>query len=162
MEETKELAIPEGYEFDRVEGGEVILKKKKQVFPGIWEDCLFVVNDVDHIDERACIIDYSDVEDMYYDIGEGCRPFLPFGLGKPMLALCQLLVCRNAWWKILEWRPDWENIEEHKFCIYAAGNTVLRGSCRNENNILAFPDPETRDRFLDSFRDLIEEAKELL
>ena len=29
MEETRKLTIPDGYEFDRVEGGEVILKKKE-------------------------------------------------------------------------------------------------------------------------------------
>ena len=31
MEETKKLTIPDGYEFDRVEGGEVILKKKEGI-----------------------------------------------------------------------------------------------------------------------------------
>ena len=30
MEETKKLAIPDGNEFDRVENGEVILKKKEE------------------------------------------------------------------------------------------------------------------------------------
>ena len=40
MEEMKKLTIPEGYEFDRVKDGEVILKKKEVVLPKSYYDCM--------------------------------------------------------------------------------------------------------------------------
>ena len=163
MKEIEKLAIPEGYEFDRVENGEVILKKKEQVFPNTWEECLCVVNDVEQIDESACIIEYSVDEDLQdrHTIDETDQSFLPLGLGKSMLALCQLLVCRDAWWKLLGWKPDWKKPEE-KHCIVFMCDGVAKQVKTYESCILAFPKCGVRDKFLETFRDLIEEAKELL
>ena len=78
-----------------------------------------------------------------------------------MLALCQLLICRNAWWKQLGWKPDWEKPEE-KHCIVFKCDGVEKQVKTYESCILAFPKYEVRDKFLETFRDLIEEAKELL
>lgn len=89
------------------------------------------------------------------------RDVLPAGMGKPMLALCQLLICRNAWWERLGWKPDWSNPNE-KHCIVRKGEAADKQIKRFESCILAFPTEEVRDQFSDSFRDLIEEAKELL
>ena len=40
MEQEKKLAIPEGWGFDRVENGEVILKKVVEELPKTWADCI--------------------------------------------------------------------------------------------------------------------------
>ena len=164
MKEIEKLAIPDGYEFDRVENGEVILKKKEQVLPDTWEECLCVVNDVEQIDESACIIEYSVDEDLQdrHTIDETDQSFLPLGLGKPMLALCQLLVCRNAWWKVLGWKPDWNNGSEIKFYIATRSGRLDRYYGYSQNHILSFPTIDVRDKFYEAFKDLIEEAKELL
>ena len=163
MKEIEKLAIPDGYEFDRVENGEVILKKKEQVLPDTWEECLCVVNDVEQIDEAACIVDYKvDSLQDRHAIDETDQSFLPLGLGKPMLALFQLLVCRNAWWKVLGWKPDWTDKYTEKYCIYFACGSVDTIISNCMGYIFAFPTAQVCDQFLATFRDLIEEAKELL
>ena len=57
MEETKKLTIPDGYEFDRVEGGEVILKKKEVVLPRTFDECC--INSVD----SASVLDLNTLRD---------------------------------------------------------------------------------------------------
>lgn len=49
MEETKKLAIPEGYEFDRVEDGEVVLKKKETALPKAWNEIKQLLGEMDFI-----------------------------------------------------------------------------------------------------------------
>ena len=161
----KTITIPEGWEFDRIdESGNIVLKEKKKELPKTWLKCLRVVNETEYINdcseiEKQCDADY--LESGGYLIGSKERNLLPRGLGKPMLALCQLLVCRNAWWKQLGWKPDWTD-NNMKYCINYTKNKKEKDFCQNVSRILAFPTSEVRDQFLDTFRDLIEEAKELL
>ena len=89
------------------------------------------------------------------------RSTLPEGFGCKVLALCQLLVCRNAWWKQLGWEPDWKNGIK-KYCITCIGGEISNQSVYQSASILVFPTEEARNQFFESFRDLIEEAKELI
>ena len=57
--ERKKLTIPEGWEFDKLENGEVILKSKKSEFPDTWEECLCVVDDVEYIANDTEIIPFK-------------------------------------------------------------------------------------------------------
>lgn len=124
----------DGWEFDRIDdSGNIVLKKKKKELPKTWEECCGVLD-----------IKLSNV----LDDGIHYRYAVPDNLKKPMLALCQLLVCRNAWWKQLGWKPDWNDETTKKYCINA--------------QILAFPTKDTATKFFYTFKDLIEEAKELL
>lgn len=148
--ERKKITIPDGWEFDRLENGEIILKTKNPSLPNTWEECLCVVDEV-----VSFVQDKKTITDADF-------PSLPKGMGKPMLALCQLLICRNAWWKVLDWKPDWEDGEAAKFVIEGYGNRVICNAYGKMRRILVFPTEETRDKFLETFKDLIEEAKELL
>lgn len=134
----KELILPDDWEVKEVVGNKVIIKEKEKALPKTWRECF-----------KPCEAEYLD--------STSYRNAVPSNLKNPMLALCQLLICRNAWWKQLGWKPDWSNPNE-KHCITYKGNKI---KCY-ESCILAFPTAEVRDQFLDSFRDLIEEAKELL
>lgn len=139
MEETKKLTTPEGYEFDRVENGEVILKRTSTALPKAWNEIMPLLG------EMECIM-----------------VIVPDGMGNAIRALCELIFTRNAWWKQLEWKPDWKDTDTIKSVIrYCAGDVVLDESYQL-NAILAFPTPKVRDQFLEAFKDLIEEAKELL
>ena len=148
--EEKKLQIPEGYVFDRVENGEVILKKVGGELPKTWAACLNKPGGGNRLGE---------MEDL------NCPSSLnavPKGMRKPMLALCQLLVCRNAWWKQLGWEPDWKNQGQKKYCIGFIKGRIDTTMNEGSNRILAFPTSEAQGGFLEAFRDLIEEAKELL
>lgn len=140
MEETKKLTIPDGYEFDRVEGGEVILKKKEAVLPKTWHEC-----------HRLIGSNYYPSSGMYVNANDE----------NVINALCKLLICRNAWWKQLGWKPDWRAMDE-KYCIRIAAGEIGTEICYVVNHILAFPTEEVCAHFYVAFKDLIEEAKELL
>ena len=160
----KTITIPDGWEFDRIDdSGNIVLKEKKTELPKTWLKCLRIIDDAEYIKEDSeidkCHIDDLPYKDGLYDYNG--RNLLPRGLGKPMRALCQLLVCRNAWWKQLGWKPDWDD-GNNKFTIIYSCGTVCCDCNKKCSRILAFPTSEVRDQFFDTFRDLIEEAKELL
>lgn len=160
----KAITVPEGWEFDRIdESGNIVLKEKKKELPKTWLGCLKCVNDLELIEEDSNIHNcrISELSDDGRLFGDSDRNMLPQGLGKSMLALCQLLVCRNAWWKQLGWKPYWTD-DKMKYCISYKANKKEKNSYWTVSRILAFPTPEVRDQFLDTFGDLIEEAKDLL
>ena len=141
--ETKEIILPECWEVKEIVGNKIIVgEKEKQELPKIFGDCWNAIK-TENISNWS--IDTS----------------VPAGMVKPVRALCKLLVCRNAWWKQLGWKPDWERPGE-KHCIVFKCDGVEKQVKTYEGCILAFPTSEVRDQFLESFRDLIEEAKELL
>ena len=140
--ETKEIILPDGWEVKEVKGNRVILgETENKDFPTTWEGCLVKLNLTENIDSRFT--------------------YVPVGMRNPILALCQLLVCRNAWWKQLRWKPDW-NSENEKYCIECQCGKIACNEYATTNKILTFPTPKNRNQFLETFRDLIEEAKELL
>ena len=160
----KTITVPEGWEFDHLdERGNIVLKEKKKYLPKTWLKCLKCVNGLELIDTGDNIEkwNFTTLDNSGYVFGSNEHHLLPQGLGKPMLALCQLLVCRNAWWKQLGWKPDWTDICI-KYCIGYNNNVASKAGSSFSNYILAFPTEDIRDQFLDAFRYLIEEAKELL
>lgn len=155
--ERKKLTIPEGWEFDKLENGEIILKTKEPVLPATLNDCCL------ELEEMEALLEDGGVEPRLYT-GD-YRPvngiLIPEGMGKPILALCQLLICRNAWWKVLDWKPDW-NDDSYKYIIDFTSDNINIDSYHSISRILSFPTEKVRDKFLEIFRNLIEEAKELL
>ena len=162
----KTITIPDGWEFDRIDGnGNIVLKEKKTELPKTWLKCLKCVNDLELIDTGNNIEkwNFTTLDNNGWIFGRDERHLLPRGLGKPMIALCQLLVCRNAWWQQLGWKPDWRDRKSLKHCIHSDGfstTDITRHS--TFPRILAFPTEDTAIDFRDTFRGLIEKAKELL
>ena len=162
----KTISIPDGWEFDRIDdSGNIVLKEKKKELPKTWLKCLKCVNDLEQIDPGDNIKkwNFTTLDNNGYVFGRNEHHLLPRGLAGPMLALCQLLVCRNAWWKQLGWKPDWRDRKSLKHCIHSDGfstTDITRHS--TYPRILAFPTEDTAIDFCNTFKDLIEEAKELL
>ena len=87
-------------------------------------------------------------------------------------ALKQLLICRDAYWKMTgeqmglgkSWEPDFTNNDEERYGIYTLANKVEKDFCGvgDVNTILVFPTEEMRDAFYENFKDLIEQCKDLL
>lgn len=156
--ETKEIILPDGWEIKEYSENKIVIGEKERKLQKTWKDCF------EELKDKESITDSSDIA-MIKDSAKAWdenRDVLPAGMGKPMLALCQLLICRDAWWKRLGWKPDWENGFEDKFFIGSYRGIIDKNSATTWNRVLVFPTPEVRDKFLDTFHDLIEEAKELL
>ena len=154
--ETKEIIIPQGWEIDKVEDNKVILKESKKELPKTWEECIAKIKDLECIDSNG------DIDEVDFNVGIVTNHIndIPIGLGKPMLALCQLLVCREVYRQ--GWKPNWKDDKEIKYCIERVENYITKETYELTSKVLSFQSAEIRDEFLENFRDLIEEAKELI
>jgi hypothetical protein len=140
--------IPDGYEFDTVYNGNIILKPIKPQYPKTYKECCDVLG-LNTMDNDAqgykanLIIQFQELiiaRDAYLKIAGD-----ELGLGKP-------------------WKPDWlSGRKEEKYCIGTQNNEIWHDfSEYGGNEILAFPTMEMRDAFYENFKDLIEQCKELL
>ena len=127
------------YEIE-VRDGKTYAVKKKNIYPKTYVECC------QHL---------------------GCDDKLSVG---ELIPFQQLINARNAYWKIYGeemglgklWKPDWENYNEYKYCLYITENNVNKGIFYNDNHILSFPTEEMRDAFFKNFKKEIEQCKELL
>ena len=60
------------------------------------------------------------------------------------------------------WKPEWGNIDESKFVIEMAGNELVVENYGITRHSLSFQDKKRANEFLTNFRDLIEEAGDLI
>ena len=154
--EQKEIIIPQGWEIDEVRGNKIILMESKKELPKTWEECIAKIRDLECIDRNSCI----DTATFSDDVASKHINDIPIGLGKPMLALCQLLVCREVYRQ--GWKPDWTKGTENKYCIINNFNEIQPTNYCFVDRVLSFQSAEIRDQFLENFKDLIKEAKELI
>ena len=137
-QEIKSLPIPEGWEFAGYENGEVKIRKIEPELPTDYEKALGAVK-------------VSEIRSL----------LVPSGMYGAVSALCKLLIYRNAWWQKLGWKPDF-NDAAIKYAVKVYKNQTENLTANIDNRILVFPTEEVRDKFAETFKDLIEEAKELL
>ena len=145
--------IPEGFEFDKVENGEIILKPKKKEFPKTYGKC-------------CEILGFSREGDIVYS-GNWVYGYAHLGQHlKSLRSFSKLLICRDAYWKLADdWKPCWNGYNGDsglKYCIFQHGASLMRGDTISRGCILMFPTAEMRDTFYENFENLINECKELL
>ena len=75
------------------------------------------------------------------------------------LALMQLVELRDAWNG--DWKADWNNSEK-KYLIFVSRGDITKFANSVSNTVLHFKSEQLRDQFAEQFKDLIEQAKELL
>lgn len=87
---------------------------------------------------------------------------------KLLYAFRDLIVARNAYWKIAgkqmglnkPWEPDWKDFCESKYCIYITESEIKTGVFHYDTQILAFPTMEMCEEFLKNFGYIIEKCKD--
>lgn len=138
------------YEFI-LKDGKTYFVKKKPKYPKDLDECYSVLR--------------IPGEERYVEIDN------PVFSNKSIRSFIELLICRNAYWKIAgeemklgkPWEPDWNDCAQRKFGLYTLENEIR---CINlqvlKNIILVFPTEEMRDTFYENFKDLINQCKELL
>jgi hypothetical protein len=142
--------IPNGYKFECVRNNEIILKPIKPKYPKTFIECAKILDcfGAVHIDGYK---------------------------GELLDKLQELLICRNAYWKIageqmglnpMGCKPwEFENpSRRYVFTIENFGGNILKNAvtARILNRILVFPTEEMRDAFYENFKELIEQCKEFL
>lgn len=78
---------------------------------------------------------------------------------KAFCALGKLIQLRDAWWG--DWKPDWTDVRI-KFSVIVFGDKIVQSASVGTRRLLSFQTEEMRDDFLETFRDLIEQAKMFL
>lgn len=144
--------IPDGYEFDVVVDGKIILKPIKPKYPTTYEECCDILGFKNRNKTEQQFLNSCDLYDF-----------------ELMTKLSMLKVCRDAYWKIAgekmglgkPWEPDWDD-ETSKFTISNKCNKIFLNNTAWYAEVLAFPTAEMRDAFYENFKNLIEECKELL
>ena len=76
------------------------------------------------------------------------------------IALMKLHLLRDEY--RIGWVPEWGNIDESKFVIEMVENELTVENYGITRHFLAFQDKKTANEFLTNFRDLIEEAGDLI
>jgi hypothetical protein len=153
--------LPDGYEFQDEEGnviktGVIKLVKKQPQYPKTYEECCKVLNLTKYppalVPNKATYINQYKDFPCYYEIQK----------------LAELIVCRNAYWKIagdqMGLGKPWE-LDDCQI-VYSIGRDFNRISLCNDMFggyfILEFPTAEMRDTFYENFKSSIEDCKELL
>ena len=78
---------------------------------------------------------------------------------KAILVLIKLKRLRDTYRQ--GWVPDWKT-NDYKYCIEYFRDNLNISCIRLRNDFLAFQSEELRDKFLENFKDLIEQAKEFI
>ena len=158
--ETKEIALPQGWEVDKIENGKIILKEVVETLPATWEEFC----EKNPIKSRECYIGFASDVEMYSE--NDYRHSLYDKSASPdkqtaeaFLALMQLIQLRDCYRQ--GWQPNWEN-NKYKQCIVCYEGNIKQETYAHMQFILSFQSKEIRDEFLENFRDLIVQAKELI
>ena len=167
MPKTITIEVPDGYKL--VETLDGYMFEPDNELPKTWGECLIRLSNkqplysTDRDTYDGSLIVLNDGENERYEIEEEPNLFeiaLPSeSLAKAMVKLCQLLIARDVYRD--GWEPDWSD-ENNKHVIYFYDGEIQNDFTPSAAYILAFQTAEIRDQFLENFKDLIEEAKELL
>ena len=152
-DERFEITRNDGYIFKDENGNvinakKIVLEKKKATYPKTYEEC-------------AKELGYNQVMPKDHILGYK---------GTLLSSFQQLLICRDAYWKIAgeemglgkPWEPDWKNDEQLKYIIICRRGCIIKDIYTAKGVILAFPTAEMRDDFKENFDKDIELCKEFL
>jgi len=150
-----------GTEYELVqEDGVTYAVKKHLKLPTSYEDCCTIVN----MDARLSF----HLARTYYN-KEGNTTIMPTLSNKwheymaAFETLRRMIICRDAYWKILnDWEPNWHNKHEIKYVIVNSGGIVANSWCWTDVHTFAFPTQESRDKFLECFKDKLEICKNFI
>jgi hypothetical protein len=138
---TDIVEIDLGYYEIEIKGEKAYAISKKPKYPETYEECCKLLGLEESVVDGCIGYDYK-----------------AFG------ALQKLILCRDAYWKVDEWAPDWTIYCEdtRKYTIERNQDKLSRSVSYVENCIFAFPTEESRDKFFENFKDLIEKCKHLI
>lgn len=151
MKELK-IEVPQGFEVD----------KEKSTFEKIvFKEINKLPLSVKEIPNRNWVIGQSLNSHIYQVHGTPSYSCLSTKeRAKAFLALMQLVELRDAWNG--DWKVDWTNIRQIKYCLEFFGNETIPYETVSRSTILVFHSSKLAVKFAKQFKDLIEEAKELL
>lgn len=148
------IEVPQGYEIDKEKSTfeNIVFKEVKKELPKTWEELGKI--------KGYYATSFSNISDINglasYDFK---NTFVTKEQAEASIALAQLSQLREVYRK--GWVPNWKDVD-YKYCIYFCNDLITKCTKYESSLFLSFQDEETRDLFLENFKDLIEQAKPLL
>jgi hypothetical protein len=152
---TLKIEIPNGFEIDKENSTfeQIVFKELEKALPKSWEDLKIIEGHFVQGKDSECR------HEKKYTSSDNRNIFSTKKQAEASIALAQLSQLREVYRN--GWVPDWKN-DEYKFCIEFYANETHKDYYYFPNHFLSFQDKETRDLFLENFKDLIEQAKPLM
>ena len=157
MEKTKVWNIPEGYEIDKEKSDErkIVLKKIEDKRADSWKEYSDMMKGKD-----SYVVDmYGNVRNTKFSDAPVVGEFEDKEGARVFAAFSRLIKLRKNW--VGDWKPDWKS-GDPIFIIVNNRNSIRSGRSWYVNNPLSFPTEELCEAFVDTFKDLLEQAKPLL
>ena len=158
MKQTIEIDVPDG-KIAIWKDNKVVFEDIKPQFPKTWEEFCeqnTIKRSECYLDTSSCIIDMWDGK---RDISSD-RNVLPNKQAtEAHLALMQLHQLRDCYRE--GWEPNWNN-DCNKYIIVKNRDKYVVFGGNWTNQFLSFQDRERAEEFLDNFRELIEQAGDLI
>lgn len=127
----------------KVEDRVTYIVKKQPQYPKTYKEC--------------CEVLKIPKNERYIDV-----PLVPSDYNRLVSTFTKLLICRDAYWRMVgDWKYDVNKIEDYFLIVNKCGR-IVKEHYMSFNHILAFPTAEMRDAFLENFKELIEIVKEFL
>ena len=155
MEKTIKITPPKGYEVDKEKSTfeEIVFKKIENNLPMSWKELGAVKGYYILADSNIdCLSNINTIDD-------NRNVFPTKEEAKAMLAMAQLCQLRDRWNG--EWRANWED-DTKKYCIISYKNILCTDFYYYASTSMVFKTKELRDKFMETFKDLLEEAKPFL
>lgn len=158
MEKTKVWSVPEGYELDKDQSTEtkVVLKKiEYNKRADSWKEYCDMVKGKD-----SYVVDmYGNIRTTKFSDAPVTGEFEDKEETRIFDAFSRLVKLRKNW--VGDWKPDWKS-GDSTFIIVNIMNSIKSRETCSVNSPLSFPSEELCEAFVDTFRDLLEQAKPLL
>ena len=155
MEKTIQINVPEGYEIDKEKSTfeNIVFKPIKKGLPKSWEE----LEDIKgyYVDTNCDVRDIAEVG----ATAKNRNVFATKKQAKAAIALAQLSQLREVY--RAGWEPNWRD-GNSKFVITRFDDNICKDVYVKTSYFLSFQTAEVRNLFLETFRDLIEQAKPLL
>lgn len=137
------------YEVTHTEDGKIIIKRKV-IYPKTIGECYEIMN-----------MEYTDFNFSENPSNEEREIY-----GKLAL-LRNIIVAQYAYWKRLNWKPDWDDTSQVKYCVTHSTPAFTNNSLQYYQTtsircVVCMPDPESRQDFCDKFGAAMNEIIEFI
>lgn len=158
MKQTIEIEVPDGYKVEYNKDTQKVEIVRVEL-PKSWEeyckqnpivDWEYFINERSEIDEIRKREKNPETDKSTIQTKDMAEAFI---------ALMQLVQLRDCYRQ--GWTPNWSQPYK-RYCIYCEYNRVFPFDNTFNSRVLSFQSKEIRDEFLKNFKDLIEQAKELI
>lgn len=137
------------YEVTHTEDGKIVIRRKV-IYPKTIGECYEIMN-----------MEYTDFNFSENPSNEEREIY-----GKLAL-LRNIMVAQYAYWKRLNWKPDWDDASQVKYCVTHSTPAFTYNSLQfyqttSIKSVVCMPDPESRQDFCDKFGAIMNEVIEFI